>query len=198
MTKKKTEHGAFSPTFSLRRECSLAQASSLRLGESSKREQWCCHVLSLSLAPLRFYASLDPPATSSAHMYHAHDHRQTQADRPHDRYHVTRVLRLPHTHTGNTRQPELNSRVPRVHPPSRAQLERCHSELNSRNATWLHKYHHKKLAVTSIPRSNVDLYRRLRQCDSVAATHPNEVEVHTPTLSKTTFMFTKQNPLHKP
>jgi len=47
MTKKKTEHGAFLPTFSLRRECSLAQASSLRLGESSKREQWCCHVLSL-------------------------------------------------------------------------------------------------------------------------------------------------------
>ncbi|QCD78578.1 hypothetical protein DEO72_LG1g2214 [Vigna unguiculata] len=37
-----------------------------------------------------------------------------------------------HTHTGNTRQPELNSRVPRVHPPSRAQLEGCHSELNSR------------------------------------------------------------------
>jgi len=28
-----------------------------------------------------------------------------------------------HTHTGNTRQPELNLRVPRVHPPSRAQLE---------------------------------------------------------------------------
>ncbi|QCD92829.1 hypothetical protein DEO72_LG5g898 [Vigna unguiculata] len=42
-----------------------------------------------------------------------------------------------HTHIGNTRQPELNSRVPRVHPPSRAQLEGCHSELNSRNATWL-------------------------------------------------------------
>ncbi|QCE06370.1 hypothetical protein DEO72_LG9g1382 [Vigna unguiculata] len=38
-----------------------------------------------------------------------------------------------HTHTGNTRQPELNSRVPRVHPPSRARLEGCHSELNSRN-----------------------------------------------------------------
>jgi len=38
-----------------------------------------------------------------------------------------------HTHTGNTRQPELNSRVPRVHPPSRAQLEGCHSELNSRD-----------------------------------------------------------------
>ncbi|QCE10392.1 hypothetical protein DEO72_LG10g1622 [Vigna unguiculata] len=38
-----------------------------------------------------------------------------------------------HTHTGNTRQPELNSRVPRVHPPSRAQLKRCHSELNLRN-----------------------------------------------------------------
>ncbi|QCD94309.1 hypothetical protein DEO72_LG5g2392 [Vigna unguiculata] len=28
-----------------------------------------------------------------------------------------------HTHTGNTCQPELNSRVPRDHPPSRAQLE---------------------------------------------------------------------------
>ncbi|QCE04177.1 hypothetical protein DEO72_LG8g2210 [Vigna unguiculata] len=38
-----------------------------------------------------------------------------------------------HTHTGNTRQPELNSRVPRVRPPSRAQLEACHSELNARN-----------------------------------------------------------------
>jgi len=38
-----------------------------------------------------------------------------------------------HTHTGNTRQPELNSRVPRIHPQSRAQLEGCHSELNSRN-----------------------------------------------------------------
>ncbi|QCD89682.1 hypothetical protein DEO72_LG4g628 [Vigna unguiculata] len=38
-----------------------------------------------------------------------------------------------HTHIGNTRQPVLNSRVPRVHPPSRAQLEGCHSELNSRN-----------------------------------------------------------------
>ena len=42
-----------------------------------------------------------------------------------------------YTHTGNTRQPKLNSRVPRVHPPSRAQLEGCHSELNSRNATSL-------------------------------------------------------------
>jgi len=42
-----------------------------------------------------------------------------------------------HTHTDNTRQPELNSRVPRVHPPSQAQLEGCHSELNSRNATCL-------------------------------------------------------------
>ncbi|QCD83140.1 hypothetical protein DEO72_LG2g3483 [Vigna unguiculata] len=39
-----------------------------------------------------------------------------------------------HTHTGNTRQPELNSRVPHVHPPSRAQLEGCHPELNSRDA----------------------------------------------------------------
>ncbi|QCD86326.1 hypothetical protein DEO72_LG3g847 [Vigna unguiculata] len=39
-----------------------------------------------------------------------------------------------HTHIGNPRQPELNSRVPRVHPPSQAQLEGCHSELNSRNA----------------------------------------------------------------
>ncbi|QCE05524.1 hypothetical protein DEO72_LG9g527 [Vigna unguiculata] len=38
-----------------------------------------------------------------------------------------------HTHTGNTHQPELNSRVPRVHSSSRAQLEGCHSELNSRN-----------------------------------------------------------------
>ncbi|QCD94150.1 hypothetical protein DEO72_LG5g2230 [Vigna unguiculata] len=56
-------------------------------------------------------------------MYRVHDHRQTQADR--------------HTHIGNTRQPELNSRVPRVHPPSRAQLEGCHSELNLRNATCL-------------------------------------------------------------
>jgi len=28
-----------------------------------------------------------------------------------------------HTLTGNTRQPELNSRVPRVLPPSRAQLK---------------------------------------------------------------------------
>ncbi|QCD86219.1 hypothetical protein DEO72_LG3g740 [Vigna unguiculata] len=42
-----------------------------------------------------------------------------------------------HTHTGNTRQPELNSRVPRVHPSSRAQLEGCLSELNSRNAPQL-------------------------------------------------------------
>jgi len=30
--------------------------------------------------------------------------------------------------TGNTRQPELNSRVPRDHSASRAQLEGCHSE----------------------------------------------------------------------
>ncbi|QCE04321.1 hypothetical protein DEO72_LG8g2357 [Vigna unguiculata] len=42
-----------------------------------------------------------------------------------------------HTLTCNTRQPELNSIVPRVHSPSRAQLEGCHSELNSRNATCL-------------------------------------------------------------
>ncbi|QCE05607.1 hypothetical protein DEO72_LG9g611 [Vigna unguiculata] len=46
-----------------------------------------------------------------------------------------------HTHTGNTRQPELNSRVPRVHPPSRAQLEGCHSELNSRNGTRTARRH---------------------------------------------------------
>ncbi|QCD83428.1 hypothetical protein DEO72_LG2g3772 [Vigna unguiculata] len=38
-----------------------------------------------------------------------------------------------HTHTGNTHQPELNSRVSRVHPSSRAQLEGCYSELNLRN-----------------------------------------------------------------
>ncbi|QCD93769.1 hypothetical protein DEO72_LG5g1845 [Vigna unguiculata] len=42
-----------------------------------------------------------------------------------------------HTHTSNTRQPKLNSRVLRVHPPFRAQLEGCHSELNSRNVTCL-------------------------------------------------------------
>ncbi|QCE14874.1 hypothetical protein DEO72_LG11g1880 [Vigna unguiculata] len=42
-----------------------------------------------------------------------------------------------HTHTGNTHQPELNLRVPRVHLSSRAQLEGCHSELNSRNTTCL-------------------------------------------------------------
>ncbi|QCD83146.1 hypothetical protein DEO72_LG2g3489 [Vigna unguiculata] len=42
-----------------------------------------------------------------------------------------------HTHTDNTRQPELNSRVPRVYPLSRAQLEGCHSEPHSRNATCL-------------------------------------------------------------
>ncbi|QCD86882.1 hypothetical protein DEO72_LG3g1411 [Vigna unguiculata] len=42
-----------------------------------------------------------------------------------------------HTHTDNTRQPELNSRVPRVHLPSRARLEGCHSEINSRNVTCL-------------------------------------------------------------
>ncbi|QCE10495.1 hypothetical protein DEO72_LG10g1725 [Vigna unguiculata] len=42
-----------------------------------------------------------------------------------------------HTHTDNTRQPKLNSRVPRVHLPSRAQLEGCHSKLNSRNVTCL-------------------------------------------------------------
>jgi len=41
------------------------------------------------------------------------------------------------TLTYNTRQPELNSRVSRVHPPSRAQLEGYHFELNSRNATCL-------------------------------------------------------------
>jgi len=40
-----------------------------------------------------------------------------------------------HTHTDNTRQPKLNSRVPPVHPSSRAQLEGCYSELNSRNVT---------------------------------------------------------------
>ncbi|QCE04010.1 hypothetical protein DEO72_LG8g2042 [Vigna unguiculata] len=42
-----------------------------------------------------------------------------------------------YTHTDNTRQPELNSKVPRVHLPSRAQLEGCHSELNLKNATCL-------------------------------------------------------------
>ncbi|QCD79374.1 hypothetical protein DEO72_LG1g3013 [Vigna unguiculata] len=42
-----------------------------------------------------------------------------------------------HIHTGNTRKPELNSRVPRVHLPSRAQLEGCHSKLNSRNVMCL-------------------------------------------------------------
>ncbi|QCD93004.1 hypothetical protein DEO72_LG5g1074 [Vigna unguiculata] len=42
-----------------------------------------------------------------------------------------------HTHTDNTHQHELNSRVPHVHPSSRAQLEGCHSKLNSRNVTCL-------------------------------------------------------------
>jgi len=33
-----------------------------------------------------------------------------------------------HTHTNNTRQPELNLSVPCVHLPSQAQVEGCHSE----------------------------------------------------------------------
>ncbi|QCE04046.1 hypothetical protein DEO72_LG8g2079 [Vigna unguiculata] len=33
------------------------------------------------MTPLRLYAPLDPPATSSAHVYRVYDHRQTQADR---------------------------------------------------------------------------------------------------------------------
>ncbi|QCD93590.1 hypothetical protein DEO72_LG5g1665 [Vigna unguiculata] len=128
-------------------------------------------------------ASPAPPAsTSSAHVYRAHDHRQTQADRgsltdktykmaytykagiymnytniPECFNSLTLITRPPpdyscstslrdyfkHTYTGNTRQPELNSRVPRVHPPYRgmpfrAQLEECYvlnpyPELNSRN-----------------------------------------------------------------
>jgi len=45
-TTEKIEPSAFSLSSSLRQK-SLAQASSFRLGESSKREQWCCHVLSL-------------------------------------------------------------------------------------------------------------------------------------------------------
>jgi len=46
---------------------------------------------------------------------------------------LIRIGHNQHTHIGNTRQPKLNSRVPRVHSPSRAQLEGCHFELNSRN-----------------------------------------------------------------
>ncbi|QCD78985.1 hypothetical protein DEO72_LG1g2622 [Vigna unguiculata] len=69
------------------------------------------------------------------------DHRQTQADRSTiEEGNLSGPIRTghnQHTHTSNTHQPELNSRVPRVHPPSRAQLEGCHSELNSRNATCL-------------------------------------------------------------
>ena len=34
-----------------------------------------------SLALLRLYASPDPLATSSTHVYRVHDHRQTQGDR---------------------------------------------------------------------------------------------------------------------
>ncbi|QCE00472.1 hypothetical protein DEO72_LG7g1762 [Vigna unguiculata] len=49
-----------------------------------------------------------------------------------------------HTHIGNTRQSELNSRVPRVHPPSRAQLEGCRFELNSRNPAILPLRHLQK------------------------------------------------------
>jgi len=33
------------------------------------------------LALLRLYASPDPPATSSTHVYRVHDHRQTQVDK---------------------------------------------------------------------------------------------------------------------
>ncbi|QCD99650.1 hypothetical protein DEO72_LG7g936 [Vigna unguiculata] len=70
-------------------------------------------------------------------MYCAHEHRQTQADREGNLFGSICTGHNMHIHTGNTRHPKLNSRVPRVHPPSRAQLEGCHSELNSRNATCL-------------------------------------------------------------
>jgi len=45
-----------------------------------------------------------------------------------------------HTHTGSTGQPELNSRVPYVHPPSRAQLEGCHSEPQLKECHMLNPY----------------------------------------------------------
>jgi len=42
-----------------------------------------------------------------------------------------------HTHTGNTRQPELNSRVPRFHSPYRAHLEGYVPSHNSKNTSKL-------------------------------------------------------------
>ena len=45
-----------------------------------------------------------------------------------------------HIHTGNTRQTELNSRFPHVHPPSRAQLEGCHSESQLKECHVLNPY----------------------------------------------------------
>ncbi|QCE06841.1 hypothetical protein DEO72_LG9g1855 [Vigna unguiculata] len=50
------------------------------------------------------------------------------------------VLAITSTHTGNTRQPELNSRVPCVHPPSRAQLEGCHSKPQLKQCHVLNLY----------------------------------------------------------
>ncbi|QCE03346.1 hypothetical protein DEO72_LG8g1370 [Vigna unguiculata] len=67
---------------------------------------------------------------------------------------LSRPIRTGHnqyTNAGNTHQSELNSRVPRVHPPSRAQLEGCHSELNSRNA----------MCLTLIPSSTQGIHSEL-------------------------------------
>jgi len=68
-----------------------------------------------------------------------------------------------HTHTGNTRQHQLNSRVLRVHPPSRAELEGCHSELNLRNATCL----------TLIPRSTQGIRSELNSRNTSNPKHQN-------------------------
>ncbi|QCD86755.1 hypothetical protein DEO72_LG3g1281 [Vigna unguiculata] len=72
------------------------------------------------LALLRLYASPDPLATSSALMHRVHDHHQTQADKEGNltklSIHTTACTLAPATFANWSH----NSRVPRVHPPSRA------------------------------------------------------------------------------
>ena len=69
-----------------------------------------------------------------------------------------------HTHTDNTRQPELNSRVPRVHSPSRAQLK-GHVPSSTEGTKQSHLW--------SITKSLIDHACRIQQLGLIAAKSPS-------------------------
>ena len=109
----------------------------------------------------------------------------------------------PHlTLTGNSSLHRSNLHPTQQRRPSSLTQKMWLCGINASQSSWNLTSHSPEtrhsVIATFIQHSNINLHRWPGQCDSVAATRPNQVEVHSPTLAKKTFMFTKQKTLHKP